>query len=121
MDADDMRSFSLLDSAVRLVGRSENDGASQDIFSSGNELDDLDRISSLRPDSDSLLPLCDDNNAFSEALAKETRFTVDEVKQKLAGFSGDRGRAKEFLIQCRQAMDDLFRQSFDGPSSISQA
>jgi len=119
MDLDDMRSSSFLLNAAVAGDRQDEDDCVSLLFSSRKRHDEPGLPPASANNCTSRPHNVDD--AFSEALAKETRLTVDEVKQKLAGFSGDRSRAKEFLFRCRQMMDDLFIQSFDGPSSISQA
>ncbi|KLO19601.1 hypothetical protein SCHPADRAFT_49729 [Schizopora paradoxa] len=123
IDVDDMRSFSLLDSATSGTGQGDSEALLQQINSPRDH--EPGPPMSLEPitGSESLPPLFRDDNdeAFPETLAKETNFTIEEVKQRLAGFSGDQQGAKDFLMQCRRMVDDLFLQSFTGPTSISQA
>lgn len=44
-------------------------------------------------------------------LAERTRFTVEEIKQKLDGFSGNMNKTHNFFLRCRQLVDDLYISS----------
>ncbi|KAL5490587.1 hypothetical protein ACEPAI_5420 [Sanghuangporus weigelae] len=44
-------------------------------------------------------------------LAASTRFTAEEIKQKLHGFSGNVDKTRDFFLRCRQLVDDLFISS----------
>ncbi|KAL5528956.1 hypothetical protein ACEPAG_4930 [Sanghuangporus baumii] len=44
-------------------------------------------------------------------LAASTRFTAEEIKQKLRGFSGNMDKTRDFFLHCRQLVDDLFISS----------
>ncbi|KAI5119532.1 hypothetical protein M0805_002554 [Coniferiporia weirii] len=41
-------------------------------------------------------------------LAQNTRFTLEEVQQKLTSFSSDFNKTHDFFSRCRQAVDSLF-------------
>ncbi|KAL5533406.1 hypothetical protein ACEPAF_5182 [Sanghuangporus sanghuang] len=44
-------------------------------------------------------------------LAASTRFTAEEIKQKLHGFSENMDKTRDFFLRCRQLVDDLFISS----------
>lgn len=46
--------------------------------------------------------------SFARELADSTRFTVREIEQKYAGFSGDMHRTRAFFMRCRSLVDDLY-------------
>ncbi|KAL5511932.1 hypothetical protein ACEPAH_5150 [Sanghuangporus vaninii] len=41
-------------------------------------------------------------------LAASTRFTAEEIEQKLRGFSENMDKTRDFFLRCRQLVDDLF-------------
>ncbi|KAH8117646.1 hypothetical protein DFH11DRAFT_1036459 [Phellopilus nigrolimitatus] len=46
-----------------------------------------------------------------QELAQNTGFIFEEVQQKLACFSGDMNKTRDFFSQCRQLVNDLFAQN----------
>ena len=46
--------------------------------------------------------------SFAKDLALNTRFTLGEIEEKFAGFSGDVNRTHAFFVRCRSLVDDLY-------------
>jgi len=125
MEIDDLRVAVVLDSAVANDSEEEEDvvnilGLSDKLSAAGlTEAGDTASRSGPRPQNHAATTLGTSNEAEITKIAQETCFTVQEVRQKIAGYSGDLLKAKAFFLRCRQMIDTLYARSHDEPLSVS--